>query len=143
MSFLLDTNVVSEAKRPEPDAQVLRWLAGQPLTATYLSVITLGELEEGISALGETHRSRALQAWLTQLSESFAGRVLGVDQAVATTWGRIQAEAKRRGRTPPAIDALIAATAITHDLTLVTRNTGDVAMLPVRTLNPFEDVWRQ
>ena len=137
MSYLLDTNVVSEAKRPKPDEQVLRWLGNQPLTTTYLSVITLGELEEGIAALGETHRSRALRAWLTQLSESFAGRVLGVDQAVATTWGRIQAEAKRRGRTPPAIDALLAATAITHELVLVTRNIEDVAALPVETLNPW------
>ena len=143
MNYLLDTNVVSEAKRPEPNAQVMRWLAGQPLTTTYLSVITLGELEEGISALDETHRAEALRAWLTQLEESFIGRILDVDRSVVNTWGRIQAEAKRQGRTPPAIDALIAATAITHDLTLVTRNTGNVAMLPVRTLNPFEDVWRQ
>lgn len=137
MNYLLDTNVVSEAKRPKPDEQVLRWLGDQPLTATYLSVITLGELEEGIAALGETRRAGALRAWLEGLNESFAGRTLEVDRAVATTWGRIQAEAKRQGRTPPAIDALIAATAITHGLTLVTRNIEDVAALPVKTLNPW------
>ena len=134
---MLDTNVVSEAKRPEPNAQVMRWLAGQPLTTTYLSVITLGELEEGISALDETHRAEALRAWLTQLEESFIGRILDVDRSVVNTWGRIQAEAKRQGRTPPAIDALIAATAITHELVLVTRNIEDVAALPVETLNPW------
>ena len=137
MNYLLDTNVVSEAKRPEPNAQVMRWLAGQLLTTTYLSVITLGELEEGISALDETHRAEALRAWLTQLEESFIGRILDVDRSVVNTWGRIQAEAKRQGCTPPAIDALIAATAITHELVLVTRNIEDVAALPVETLNPW------
>ena len=137
MNYLLDTNVVSETKRPEPNAQVMRWLTHQPLTETYLSVITLGELEEGISALGETHRAEALRAWLTQLEESFIGRILDVDRSVVSTWGRIQAEAKRQGRTPPAIDALIAATAITHELVLVTRNIEDVAALPVETLNPW------
>ncbi len=137
MSYLLDTNVVSEAKRSQPDERVLQWLASQPLTTTYLSVITIGELEEGITALGETHRAGALRAWLEGLSESFSGRTLEVDRAVATTWGRIQTAAKQQGRTPPAIDALIAATAITHDLTLVTRNIEDVAVLPVKTFNPW------
>ena len=89
MNYLLNTNVVSEAKRPEPDAQVMRWLAGQPLTTTYLSIITLGELEEGISALGKTHRAEALRAWLMQLEESFIGRILDIDRSVVNTWGRI------------------------------------------------------
>lgn len=137
MSYLLDTNVVSEAKRPQPDGNVLRWLATHSFSSTYLSVITLGELEEGIAALGETRKAKALRGWLTELVESFSGRILEVDHAVAATWGRIRAEAKRQGRTPPAIDALIAATAIAHDLVLVTRNIEDVAALPVRTLNPW------
>ncbi len=139
MSYLLDTNVVSEARRPRPDKNVLRWLAAQPLTRTYLSVITLGELEEGITALGETQRAQALRGWLAQLTESFGGRILDVDPDVATTWGRIRAEAKRQGRPPPAVDALLAATAITHALTLVTRNVADVAMLPVTILNPWDE----
>ena len=139
MSYLLDTNVVSEARRPRPDENVLRWLAAQPLTNTYLSVITLGELEEGITALGETQRAQALHSWLAQLTESFGGRILDVDQDVATTWGRIRAEAKRQGRPPPAALALLAATAITHDLTLVTRDIADVATLPVKILNPWDE----
>lgn len=139
MSYLLDTNVVSEARRPRPDENVLRWLAAQPLTSTYLSVITLGELEEGVAALGETQRAQALRGWLAQLTESFRGRILDVDQDVATTWGRIRAEAKRHGRPPPAVDALLAATAITHALTLVTRNVADVVTLPVMVLNPWEE----
>ncbi len=97
----------------------------------------MGELEEGITTLGETHRAEALRAWLTQLEGSFGGRILEVDRSVVSTWGRIQAEAKRQDRTPPAIDALIAATAITHELVMVTRNIEDVAALPVKTLNPW------
>ena len=139
MSYLLDTNVVSEARQPRPDKNVLRWLAAQPLTSTYLSVITLGELEEEITALGETQRAQALRGWLAQLTESFGGRILDVDQDVATTWGRIRAEAKRQGRPPPAALALLAATAITHDLTLVTRDIADVATLPVKILNPWDE----
>ncbi len=139
MSYLLDTNVVSEARRPRPDENVLRWLDAQPLTSTYLSVITLGELEEGITALGETQRAQALRGWLAQLTESFGGRILDVDQDVATTWGRIRAEAKQQGRPPPAALALLAATAITHALTLVTRNVADVATLPVTVLNPWDE----
>ena len=139
MSYLLDTNVVSEARRPRPDENVLRWLAAQPLTSTYLSVITLGELEEGITALGDTQRAQALRGWLAQLTESFGGRILDVDQDVATTWGRIRAEAKRQGRPPPAALALLAATAITYELTLVTRNVADVARLPVTILNPWDE----
>lgn len=101
MSYLLDTNVVSEARRPRPDEHVLRWLAAQPLASTYLSVITLGELEEGITALGDTQRAQALRGWLAHLTESFGGRILNVDRDVATTWGRIRADAKRQGRPPP------------------------------------------
>ncbi len=139
MSYLLDTNVVSEARWPRPDENVLRWLAAQPLTRTYLSVITLGELEEGITALGDTRRAHELRGWLEQLTESFGGRILDVDRDVATPWGRVRAEAKRQGQTPPAVDALLAATAITYNLTLVTRNVADVEMLPVMVLNPWEE----
>ena len=139
MTYLLDTNVVSEARRARPDESVLRWLTTQPLTSTYLSVITLGELEEGITALGDTHRAHELRGWLAQLIEGFNGRILDVDPNVATTWGRIRAEAKRQGRSPPAVDALLAATAITHGLTLVTRNLADVATLPVTVLNPWDE----
>lgn len=138
MRYLLDTNVISEAKRPTPDENVLRWLRGKSLLSAHLSVITLGELEEGISLLGDTHRAQALRDWLVTLTASFAGRILSVDEAIVTTWGRIRAEAKRQGRPAPVLDALIAATAITHDLTLVTRNVKDVAALPVKILNPFE-----
>jgi len=140
MSYLLDTNILSEAKKSLPDERVIIWLAGQPLAETYLSVISLGELEESIANLGETRRAQELEGWLAQLTEEFRGRILDVDLRVVTLWGRIRAEAKRRGHTPPAIDVLIAATALAHDLTLVTRNVGDVEMLPVKVFNPWEAV---
>ena len=139
MKCLLDTNVLSEAKKSVPNERVMSWLVAQPISETYLSVISLGELEEGIANLGETYRAQELRVWLEHLVENFNGRILDVDYRVVTTWGRIRAEAKRRGRTSPAIDALIAATALTHDLTLVTRNVADVAMLPVKVFNPWSE----
>ncbi len=140
MSYLLDTNILSEARKSLPDGRVITRLSAQPLAETYLSVISLGELEEGIANLGETRRAQELKGWLAQLTEDFRGRILDVGLRGVTLWGRIRAEAKRRGRTPPAIDALIAATALAHDLTLVTRNVGDVEMLPVKVFNPWEAV---
>lgn len=139
MKCLLDTNVLSEARKPVPNEQGMSWLYAQPISETHLSVISLGELEEGIASLGETHRAQELRVWQARLVESFRGRILDVDHGVVTTWGRIRAEAKRRGHTSPAIDALIAATALVHDLALVTRNVSDVEMLPVKVFNPWSE----
>ena len=136
--YLLDTNIISEAKRPQPNENVLNWLGKQPLGSTYISVLSLGELEEGITLLGDTERARDLWTWLGNLRSAYAGRILSVDQAVVSTWGQIRAHAKRQSKTAPVVDALLAATAITHELTLVTRNVKDVAALPVTILNPFE-----
>lgn len=140
MSYLLDTNILSEVRKPLPDERVLAWLSAQRLSVTYLSVISIGELGEGIAKLGETRRAQELEVWLAQLTESFNGRLLDVDLEVVSLWGRIRAQASRRGRTAPAIDALIAATALVHDLTLVTRNVADVEMLPVKVFNPWESL---
>lgn len=137
MSYLLDTSVVREAKRPEPDAKVLAWLAKQPPSAIYLSVITLGELQEGISALGETGEARALQGWLEQLRQGFAGRILDVTPEIAATWGRLRAEAQKQGQTAVAVDLLLIATAVRHSLTLVTENTVNFGGMPVSTLDPW------
>lgn len=138
MNYLLDTSVVWEAKRPEPDAKVLSWLAEQPLSAMYLSVITMGELQEGVSALGDTDEARALQGWLEQLQRSFAGRILDVTAEVAVTWGRLRAEARQQGQKPVAVDLLLVATAVTHGLTLVTRNSVTGELGPVKTFNPWQ-----
>jgi toxin FitB len=138
VSYLLDTNIISEAKKPAPDPKVLSWLAQHNPTEIYLSTISLGELVEGIAYLGKTKKAKDLQRWLVQLEGTFYGRILGVDEAVADKWGQFRGEGKRKGRVFPVVDSLLAATAIVHDLTLVTRNTKDFSGLTVKLLNPWE-----
>ncbi|HEV7194263.1 MAG TPA: type II toxin-antitoxin system VapC family toxin [Jatrophihabitantaceae bacterium] len=135
MSFLLDTNVVSELRRPRPDAQVVRWVEAVPATQLYLSVLTIGELRQGIERLRTTdaERSVSLEAWISVLVTGFSDRIVDVDAAIAERWGRLNA----RGLLP-VIDGLLAATAIERDLTLVTRNVADVHRSGVRTVNPFQ-----
>lgn len=139
MAYLLDTNVISEPKQKTPNARVLRWLAEHTLETSFISVLSLGEIEQGIARLGDTKRARGYREWLeTQLKPEFAGRILDINSSIMTVWGRITAEAIKRGRSPSFIDSLLAATAITHGLTLVTRNARDVAALPVAVLDPWE-----
>ncbi len=136
MSYLIDTNVLSELRRKAPDPAVARWFADRPAGTLYLSVLTLGELRKGIERLADPARRLALLDWLeTELPAFFAGRVLAVDAAVADRWGHLQA---RAGRPLPAIDSLLAATAMQHGLTLVTRNVRDVVDLGVEVLNPWD-----
>lgn len=136
MSYLIDTNVLSELRRHAPNANVVRWVAERPASTLFLSVLTLGELRKGIEAIDESDRKRALLDWLdVELPNFFAGRILPVDAAVADRWGRLLAQA---GRTLPAIDSLLAATALRHDLTMVTRNLKDFRLPDVQVLNPWE-----
>jgi predicted nucleic acid-binding protein len=136
VSYLIDTNVLSELRRKSPDPSVARWFAYRPAGTLYLSVLTLGELRKGVERLTEPARRLALLDWLeTELPAFFAGRLLAVDAAVADRWGYLQA---RAGRPLPAIDSLLAATAMQHGLVLVTRNVRDVAELGVQVLNPWD-----
>lgn len=138
MRCLLDTNLVSEATKPDPNPVVTSWLGKQDLAEAYLSVITLGEIEQGIHHLGPTKRAHSYRAWLEEdLRKTYAGRIMSLDEAVLRTWGRVTGEAIKQGRPPALLDSFLAATAITHDLVLVTRNTRDVAMLPVNTFDPW------
>ena len=135
MSFLLDTNVLSEIRKGNRgDARVATWFAAVAEGDLYLSVLVLGEIRQGVERLRprDPAQAAALDRWLGQVSAGFAGRVLGIDAAVAAQWGRLGAI-----RPVPAIDALMAATALVHGLTLVTRNDRDVAGLGVAVLNPF------
>ena len=135
MSYLIDTHALSELRRKEPDANVVAWFAQRPPVTLYLSVLTLGEIRKGVEGAADTARRQALTDWLeTDLPLFFTGRILGVDGAVADRWGRLVAAA---GRPLPAIDSLLAATALAHDLVLVTRNTKDFAGLPVQVFNPW------
>lgn len=138
MSYLVDTNVLSELRRKLPDPQVVAWFAARSAQSLFLSVLTLGEIRKGISALGgvDARRRQALSDWLeVDLPTFFLGRVLGVDAAVADRWGYLQAQA---GGPVPAIDSLLAATALQHNLTLVTRNVREFAGLGVSLVNPWE-----
>lgn len=138
MSFLLDTNVVSEPTRRQPEPRVLDWFAAQPNEALFLSALTLGELRRGILLLDEGRKRRALLRWLEQeIEPGFGGRVVPVDARVMLAWAELQARAARSGRTLPVMDGLFAASALAHDLTLVTRNTADFAATGVKLLNPW------
>ena len=136
MSYLLDTNVLSELRRKQPDEDVVAWLQARPPQALYLSVLTLGEIRKGVERLEAGTRKQALVDWLEQeLPSFFLGRLLMVGPEVADRWGRLMAQASRP---LPAIDGLLAATALQHDLTLVTRNTKDFeGLLGLSVLNPW------
>jgi predicted nucleic acid-binding protein len=138
VSFLLDTNVLSEPFRPRPDIAVLRWLANVDEDRAFVGVATLAELRQGIDALAAGERRRRLEAWLEHdLPARFEGRILPVDLPVAEGWGRILARGRRAGRPIGVMDACLAAMAEVHGLTLVTRNTRDFANLGVLLLDPW------
>lgn len=139
MPYLLDTNVVSEVIKLRPEARVVDWLAAQPSSAVYLSVLTLGEIEQGIVRSPNPRRATQLARWLEEdLLPRFHGRLLVVDAAVMKTWGQITGRALLQGGPVGYVDSLLAATAIVHGLSLATRNTSDVAALPVQTINPWD-----
>jgi toxin FitB len=136
LNYLIDTNVISEIrKRDRCDPLVAAWYASIDEKSIYLSVLVLGEIRRGIERIRPTDpaQARALEAWLSQVTELFGVRILPVDQAVADAWGRMGA-----GRPLATIDSLLAATAKVNRMTLVTRNAPDVAGLDVPVLNPFE-----
>ena len=138
--YLLDTNVVSEAVKPQPDTRVLHWLQTNNPSHFYISVITIGELEQGIVRSPSPKRAKELQDWLeASLKPGFRNRILNLDEATMSTWGRITGEALNKGRPASLFDSLLAAIAITHQLTLVTRNVKDISMFNVAVFNPWDE----
>jgi len=136
--FLLDTDVLSELIKPKPDGSVLRWIDETDESILCLSVLTLGEIRNGIARLGRGARRGRLESWLqVDLRTRFQGRVLPIDEALADRWGTISATAAARGKPLPVVDGLIAATALHHNLTLVTRDSSDVDGTGVATVNPW------
>jgi len=138
VAYFIDTCGLSEFTKPRPAPSVDAWFAGIRPGAFFVSVLALGKLDKGIGKLGKTRRRASLERWFAALRDRLAARVLPVDEAVAREWGRIAARAEVTGKPLPVVDALIAATALVHGLTLVTRNTADVA----RTGAPIVDPWQ-
>lgn len=138
MSFLLDTNVISEWMKPQPNSGVVAWLANVEEDRVFISVVTLTEVRYGIERMAAGSRRKRLEHWLQrELPVRFDGRILPVDAAVADASGRVAARSEAAGRPIEAIDAFIAATAEVHRLTLVTRNQSDFQAVLKTTLSPW------
>jgi predicted nucleic acid-binding protein len=135
VAFLLDTNVVSEARKPASDSNVRAWLASVPDAELYVSVLVIGEVRQGIERLRRRDPARVevFEAWLSALRHDYGDRVVPVTAEVAEEWGRLNVPDPL-----PVIDGLMAATAKVRGWTLVTRNVGDLARTGVRPLNPFD-----
>ena len=138
MSFLLDTNVVSEWAKPRPNPGLMRWLSEADEDRLFLSVITLAEVRFGVQRLATGARRDQLDAWIREdLTERFEGRILVVDEAVAGAWGQLMAASEARGRRMNLMDCFLAATALVRGLTLVTRDADDFSGFGGAVLDPW------
>jgi predicted nucleic acid-binding protein len=135
LQYLLDTNVLSETRKIRADARVLSFLSAAEPSAMYISVLTIGELRKGVAhkRRSDPDAARKIESWVEGLELSFADRILDINSAIAASWGELSAQHPR-----PVIDTLLAATALVHDLTLVTRNVSDVLDLPVKVIDPWQ-----
>jgi|SRR5271165_838305 len=138
--FLLDTNVLSEFnRRGDPNPRVKQWLEVADARSLYASVLTLAEIRFGVELLPPSKRRTQLEEWLDRaLPAWFAGRVLPIDGSIADRWGVLRARAQMKGRPLSVVDGLLAATALEHGLTVVSRNVGDFATVGLSVVNPWE-----
>jgi predicted nucleic acid-binding protein len=132
--YLLDTNILSETRKKQTDERVISFLSAVEPSALYISVLTLGELRKGVALKrrSDTDAAKKIAAWVDGLEFSFGDRILGINAATAKLWGELSAQRPR-----PVIDTLLAATAIVHELTFVTRNTSDVRDIDLKLLDPW------
>ncbi len=138
MRYLLDTCTASELVRDRPDPGVAQWIQSQDDADVGMSVLTVGELEKGVLKLPPSAKRERLVRWLRDdVKARFAERLLGLDLEAAETWARMRAEAEGVGRPPPVIDSLIAATAISRDCAVVTRNVEDMERCGARVVCPW------
>lgn len=139
MKYLLDTCVISELAKTEPSKEVVSWVIGNNEEDLYLSCLTFGELHKGILKLPDSKRKENLHLWVEyDLKERFRNRIIVIDLKVAKIWGEIQGQAEARGKPMPTIDSLIAASGLTHNLIVVTRNIADMKQSGVSLFNPWE-----
>jgi toxin FitB len=138
VTFLLDTNVLSEGMKPVPSAAVTAWLDAEDEDRLFVSVITLAEIRRGIALKEAGRRRAALETWLRdELSERFAGRIIDIDRPIAEAWADLMASSRRRGIGLSVMDGFLAATAQVRGLRVVTRNVRDFAALAVPLVNPW------
>jgi len=139
MKYLLDTCAISELVKKKPSRKVLQWIQGCEEDAIYISVLTIGEIQKGIAKLADSQRKTKIQHWLDHdLHNRFSGRIIPITEEIASTWGLIVAKAEAEGKPIPSVDSLIAATAISHNLTVITRNIQDMVGTGARILNPWQ-----
>ena len=138
MKYLLDTCVISELIKPAPNRKVVDWLNEVPSKALFLSVMTIGEIEKGLTELPDSKKKVRLTVWLNTLLNEYQERILPVDLMVAENWGVLQGNAAMAGAPMSSIDSLLAATTYTHNLTLVTRNESDF----VPGITPIVNPWK-
>jgi len=136
MRFLLDANILSELRKPRPSPKVLTWLS-QNASACGLSVLTIGEIVKGANIMPAGTKRMGLKSWIGELEAEFAGRLLPLGIEEMRVWGHLYGREQTAGRMLPLFDSLLAASALTHDLTLVTRNAPDFAETGVTVLDPF------
>jgi predicted nucleic acid-binding protein len=139
MKYLLDTCVISELTKPQPNTHVVTWFQTTQSEDLFLSVINIGEIKKGIYKLPASSKKQALLLWLTSLLGDYQNRILPVDLAIMENWSAIVASAEKLGQPVASMDGLIAATAYTHHLTLVTRNERDFSACNVTIINPWSD----
>lgn len=138
MSFLLDTCVLSELLKIKPDRNVIEWISSVDEDQLYVSVITIGEIQKGISRLPHSKKRKQLEDWIEfDLRERFKNRILPIDEDVALLWGQLLGELEQKGKRIPVIDAMIAANALNNNLTVVTRDIKDLSATGVDIYNPW------
>ncbi|MEA2257924.1 MAG: toxin FitB [Acidobacteriaceae bacterium] len=141
MAWLLDTNILSELRRPKPEQKVVAFVAGCPLDQLYISAVTLAEIRFGIELVGEPNRRADLNDWLTnKVRPMFGERVLQITEDIMLKWRLLVEEGRKTGHTFSQPDVIIAATAIHHGLTLVTRDRSDYDKTRVSVINPWDAV---
>lgn len=139
--YLLDTNVPSEFSRDRPEPRVAQWLKAQPVTLLFLSVVTIGEIRKGLVVLPQGRRRAELETWFhTDLVIWFRDRILPVTHSIADRWGMLDGECQLKGKPLNTADGMIAATALEHGLTVVTRNVKDFAGLGITVFDPWDAV---
>lgn len=139
MNYLLDTCVISELIKKKPNPKVVKWISDIEEANLFISVLTMGELHKGIEKLSENRKKDKLLKWITHdMKKRFQNKIIDFDLHTAVIWGKIQAKSEMSGQKLPAIDSLIAATGISHDLIVVTRNTTDMKSSGVELFNPWE-----